>query len=77
LPCSPHPLLLTFDDGRADSWTGVPDDLRGWLTQRYEAVFTQDESQHAYPGAPQPLGRIQVTRAVSGGDLHARMVDGK
>jgi Polysaccharide deacetylase len=55
----------------------IPDNLLGWLTQRYEAVFTQDAAGRAYPGAPQPLGRIQITRAVSGGDLHARLLAGK
>jgi poly-beta-1,6-N-acetyl-D-glucosamine N-deacetylase len=48
----------------------IPGDLLAWLTGRYEAVFTQDENALAKPGSSQPLGRIQVTRATSGGQLH-------
>ena len=54
----------------------IPDDLLGWLTQRYDAVFTQDEHAHARPGSAQPLGRIQVTRGVTGGELHDRLLSG-
>ena len=55
----------------------IPGDLLGWLEEQYEAVFTQDRNARAHPGAEQPLGRIQVTRAVSGGDLHARLLSGE
>ena len=48
----------------------IPDDLLAWLTQRYDAVFTQDVNARAQAGAGQPLGRIQVTRSTTGGDLH-------
>ena len=54
----------------------IPDDLLGWLTERYDAVFTQDRNALAREGSGQPLGRIQVTRAVSGGDLHATLLSG-
>ena len=54
----------------------IPDDLLGWLTQRYDAVFTQDRNALAHEGSGQPLGRIQVTRSMSGGDLHARLLTG-
>jgi peptidoglycan/xylan/chitin deacetylase (PgdA/CDA1 family) len=54
----------------------IPDDLLGWLSARFDAVFTQDVNARAEPGSGQPLGRIQVTRAVSGGDLHARLLSG-
>jgi hypothetical protein len=54
----------------------IPSDLLGWLTGRYEAVFTQDENALAHPGSPQPLGRIQVTRATSGGQLHSQLQTG-
>src|SRR6476469_9007225 len=54
-------------DGTNDP--AIPSELLGWLTQRYAAVFTQDVDALARPGAKQPLGRIQVTRAVSGGEL--------
>lgn len=59
-------------DGTNDS--SIPDTLLAWLTQRYQLVFTQDRGWFAKPGAPQPLGRFQVTRATSGGDLHAALV---
>ena len=55
----------------------IPSDLLGWLTGRYEAVFTQDENALAHPGSPQPLGRIQVTRATSGGQLHSQLLTGQ
>ena len=54
----------------------IPSDLLGWLTGRYEAVFTQDENALAHPGSPQPLGRIQVTRATTGGQLHSQLQTG-
>ena len=40
----------------------IPEDLLGWLTDRYGAVFTQDRNARAHRGSKQPLGRIQVTR---------------
>src|SRR4051812_47952590 len=55
----------------------IPDDLLGWLTDRYGAVFTQDVNARAHAGAGQPLGRIQVTRATTGGDLHAKLLSGE
>jgi hypothetical protein len=55
----------------------IPPDLLGWLTGRYEAVFTQDENALAKPGSKQPLGRIQVTRATSGGQLHYQLQTGQ
>ena len=62
-------------DGTNDA--RIPDDLLGWLTDRYESVFTQDVNARAQPGARQPLGRIQVTRATTGGDLHEMLLSGK
>jgi peptidoglycan/xylan/chitin deacetylase (PgdA/CDA1 family) len=55
----------------------IPPDLLAWLTGRYEAVFTQDVNALAKPGSSQPLGRIQVTRATSGGQLHSELQTGK
>src|SRR3954453_12539175 len=55
----------------------IPDDLLGWLTHRYETVFTQDVIARAHAGARQPLGRIQVTRATTGGDLHELLLSGE
>ena len=54
----------------------IPEDLLGWLTQRYGAVFTQDRNARAHTGSGQPLGRIQVTRGVTGGELHAKLLSG-
>jgi hypothetical protein len=54
----------------------IPGDLLPWLADRYGAVFTQDVNARAKPGSDQPLGRIQVTRGVTGGDLHARLLSG-
>jgi peptidoglycan/xylan/chitin deacetylase (PgdA/CDA1 family) len=61
-------------DGTNDS--RIPGELLGWLTGRFTAVFTQDENALAKPGSRQPLGRIQVTRAVTGGELHERLQSG-
>ncbi len=62
-------------DGTNDS--RIPDDLLGWLTQRYDAVFTQDVNARAHAGSEQPLGRIQVTRATTGGDLYELLLSGQ
>ena len=43
----------------------IPDDLLGWLTERYGSVFTQDVNARAREGSGQPLGRIQVTRGTA------------
>jgi hypothetical protein len=62
-------------DGTNDS--RIPGDLLGWLTQRYGAVFTQDVNARAHAGAGQPLGRIQVTRATTGGELYDMLLSGE
>ncbi len=54
----------------------IPDDLLAWLTERYGAVFTQDRNALAREGSEQPLGRIQVTRNLTGGALHAKLISG-
>lgn len=61
-------------DGTNDS--RIPGDLLGWLKHRYEAIFTQDVNARAKPGSGQPLGRIQVTRATTGGSLHQMLLSG-
>lgn len=58
-------------DGTNDSH--IPEELLAWLTERYAAIFTQDVSPFAAPGDESPLGRLQVTRGLSGGDLHAQL----
>jgi peptidoglycan/xylan/chitin deacetylase (PgdA/CDA1 family) len=54
----------------------IPDDLLGFLTDRYGLVFTQDVNARAKPGSGPPTGRIQVTRAMTGGELHDRLLTG-
>ncbi|MGH3024528.1 MAG: polysaccharide deacetylase family protein [Gaiellaceae bacterium] len=54
----------------------IPDDLLGWLTEQFDAVFTQDVNARARPGSEQPLGRIQVTRLTAGGDVYERLLSG-
>jgi hypothetical protein len=55
----------------------IPPDLLGWLTDRFGTVYTQDVNALARPGSGQPLGRIQVTRATTGGELHDRLLSGE
>jgi peptidoglycan/xylan/chitin deacetylase (PgdA/CDA1 family) len=55
----------------------IPDDLLGWLSERHGLVFTQDVDARARPGSGPPLGRVQVTRGVTGGELHARLLSGE
>lgn len=54
----------------------IPGDLLGWLTQNYAAVFTQDVNGLAHTGAKQPLGRIEVLRSTTGGQLHSDLLTG-
>ena len=61
-------------DGTNDS--RIPGDLLAWLKHRYDAIFTQDVNARAKPGSAQPLGRIQVTRATTGGSLHQMLLSG-
>ncbi len=61
-------------DGTNDS--RIPADLLGWLTHRFDLIFTQDVNARAHPGAGQPLGRIQVTRATTAGTLHEKLLSG-
>ena len=49
----------------------IPRELLVRLLQSFEVVFTQDRSGFASPGASDPLGRIEITRDVTGGELHA------
>ena len=54
----------------------IPDDLLGWLSNRYDAIFTQDVNFHVRPGDGPPLGRSQITRDTTGGELHDRLQSG-
>jgi Polysaccharide deacetylase len=49
----------------------IPRELLARLLQSFEVVFTQDRSGLASPGAANPLGRMEVTRAVTEGELRA------
>jgi biofilm PGA synthesis lipoprotein PgaB len=55
----------------------IPDDLLGWLNERYDAIFTQDVNARAEPGGGPPLGRLQVTRATAGGDIKQMLLSGE
>jgi peptidoglycan/xylan/chitin deacetylase (PgdA/CDA1 family) len=55
----------------------IPDALLGWLVDRFGMVFTQDVNALARSGATQPLGRIQVTRATTGGVVHEKLLSGE
>jgi peptidoglycan/xylan/chitin deacetylase (PgdA/CDA1 family) len=49
----------------------IPRELLARLLQSFEVVFTQDRSGFATPGAASPVGRIEITRGVAEGELHA------
>jgi len=49
----------------------IPRELLDRLRQSFEVVFTQDRSGLASPGAANPLGRIEITRDITEGELHA------
>jgi peptidoglycan/xylan/chitin deacetylase (PgdA/CDA1 family) len=52
----------------------IPRALLARLLQSFEVVFTQDRSGVASPGATNPLGRIEITRDVTEGQLHALLL---
>jgi peptidoglycan/xylan/chitin deacetylase (PgdA/CDA1 family) len=54
----------------------IPEDLLGWLTDRYDVVFTQDVNARAKPGSGPPTGRIQINRAMTGGEVHEKLLSG-
>ncbi len=49
----------------------IPRQLLARLLLSFEAVFTQDRSGFASPGAGNPLGRMEITREVTEQELHA------
>lgn len=53
----------------------IPEALLPWLVDRFGIVFTQDRSIFATPGQEQPVGRLQVTRGLTGGELHEALVE--
>ena len=52
----------------------IPEALLPWLVDRFGLVFTQDRTIFATPGQEPPFGRLQVTRSMTGGELHAYLV---
>jgi glycosyltransferase involved in cell wall biosynthesis len=54
----------------------IPRELLARLLQSFEVVFTQDRSGFASRGASDPLGRIEITRDITGGELHALLTPG-
>src|SRR4051794_34007476 len=54
----------------------IAPDLLGYLTDRYETVFTQDRNARAKPDGGPVFGRIQVTRAVTGGEVYDALLSG-
>jgi peptidoglycan/xylan/chitin deacetylase (PgdA/CDA1 family) len=52
----------------------IPTELLSWLLDRYRIVFVQDRCIFSTPHQKQPLGRFQLTRATSGGELHEKLV---
>ena len=61
--------------GQADPRLG--DDLLGWLSDRYDAVFTQDVNARAEPGNAQPLGRAPVERDTSTDAIYDMLISGE
>ena len=51
----------------------IPRELLARLLQSFEVVFTQDRSHFASPGSANPLGRMEITRDVTEGELHAAL----
>ena len=52
----------------------IPRALLARLLQSFEVVFTQGRSGVASPGATNPLGRIEITRDVTEGQLQALLL---
>ena len=62
---------------RAPTTPESPTTSSGGSHDRYDAVFTQDVNARAHARSEQPLGRIQVTRATTGGDLYEMLLSGE
>ena len=56
----------------------IPRELLARLFDSFDVVFTQDRSPLASPGAgkAEPLGRLQISRDVTEGELRARLMSG-
>lgn len=51
----------------------IPNELLSWLLERYQIVFVQNKCVFSKPGSKQPLGRFQLTRGTTGGELHEKL----
>ena len=69
----PPPYGNYGQDGTNDE--RIPAALLPWLVDRFGIVFTQDRPPYSTPGEDQPLGRLQVTRGLTGGELHEALVE--
>jgi|tagenome__1003787_1003787.scaffolds.fasta_scaffold20845306_1 peptidoglycan/xylan/chitin deacetylase (PgdA/CDA1 family) len=52
----------------------IPGLLESWLLRRYATIFTQDRDLIARTGEREPFGRLQITRRMTGGALHAALI---
>jgi peptidoglycan/xylan/chitin deacetylase (PgdA/CDA1 family) len=55
----------------------IPRELLDRLLLSFQVVFTQDRSGFATPSAPNPLGRFEIARDVTGAELHALLESGQ
>jgi peptidoglycan/xylan/chitin deacetylase (PgdA/CDA1 family) len=55
----------------------IPRELLARLELSFKVVFTQDRDGFARPGAPNPLGRFEITRAVTDKELRALLASGR
>jgi hypothetical protein len=55
----------------------IPRELLARLMQSFEVVFTQDRSGFASPRAANPLGRMEITRAVTERELRALLLSAR
>jgi peptidoglycan/xylan/chitin deacetylase (PgdA/CDA1 family) len=75
-PLSFAPPYGTYgQDGTNDD--RIPGNLLGWLEEQFQLIFTQDRNALAQAGETEPVGRIQVTRSMTGGELHSLLTTGK
>ena len=68
-----RPIAFAPPDGNygqaATNDRRIPRQLLARLQQSFQLVFTQDRPGHATPAAPNPLGRIGITRETTEAQL--------
>jgi hypothetical protein len=67
-------LRLIHSGRRACSNRRIPRELLARLLQSFDVVFAQDRGGFASPGAANPLGRMEITRAVTERELRALLL---